>query len=707
MNERTSPPSHTSHHRPASRWLAALALGISTVATAGCALSEEPTELETELDDDATSRRGLFQTLHGLQEHRYIERDGRFIIQGDVVVDAPLSEEEAEASFRGASYLENSNYSLWPNGQVDFEIAPGFSPAQEANIRAAIVHWEQLTPIRFTEEVGGHLRFVPNGTPSTCQSTIGRYEHPIVPSIPQDIDLGGWCGFGAIVHEIGHAVGLAHEHNRSDRNDYITLVDDLENLPQLCQDNFEVPVGIEDLGPYDFDSIMHYGPSDCAGYPMFTRNDGLPFVHNTSGLSQGDREAVMELYAAELGYGFEPATRWNRNWSVGDGWLAADHPRMLADVTGEGRDDLVGFHEDGVWVSKSNGSKFWPKNKWLDGAFGNGPAGGSWDPVQNPRVLVDVNADGRADIVGFADDGVWISESEPGGFTTPHFAGAHFGGGVTAGGWDSTRHIREVRDLDGDGNLEIIGFGETGVYVSTLYPTQWDGVGHEYEMILPPTEWIVGFGAAVAGGGWTIGTHPRLIDDVDGDGDLDLIGFGQAAVYVAYNTGSAFVGAWTYGDDFSAADHFTAMNGWTAGHPRVLADINGDNQADVVGFGAAGVVVSLSRGSYFDAPQLWASGYITSPPYAVADGRVVDIDGDGRDDLVGFGLSGIVVTPSDAGWFPPTIELGFPELWSLDFATPSGLLPAEHLRLLGDVDGDGSTDIVQIDDTQVNVIVND
>jgi hypothetical protein len=31
------------------------------------------------------------------------------------------------------------------------------------------------------------------------------------------------------------------------------------------------------------------------------------------------------------------------------------HVRLLADITGDGRTDIVGFGDDGVWVSLSQG----------------------------------------------------------------------------------------------------------------------------------------------------------------------------------------------------------------------------------------------------------------------------------------------------------------------------------------------------------------
>ncbi len=38
------------------------------------------------------------------------------------------------------------------------------------------------------------------------------------------------------------------------------------------------------------------------------------------------------------------------------GWRVDQHPRYLADLTGDGRADIVGFGDDGVWTALSNGN---------------------------------------------------------------------------------------------------------------------------------------------------------------------------------------------------------------------------------------------------------------------------------------------------------------------------------------------------------------
>jgi VCBS repeat protein len=94
------------------------------------------------------------------------------------------------------------------------------------------------------------------------------------------------------------------------------------------------------------------------------------------------------------------------SWS-GQSW-GPEQPRFVADLTGDGRADIVGFGLDGVWASLNNGNgTFQPPNMVLSAfSFHTG-----WLVERHPRFLADVTGDGRADIIGFGDAGVWTARN--------------------------------------------------------------------------------------------------------------------------------------------------------------------------------------------------------------------------------------------------------------------------------------------------------
>ena len=244
-----------------------------------------------------------------------------------------------------------------------------------------------------------------------------------------------------------------------------------------------------------------------------------------------------------------------------------------ADLTGDGRADIVGFGDGGVWVSLNKGDgTFKPVQKVVDNfAY----VAGGWRVEKHPRFLADLTGDGRADIVGFGDAGVWVSLNKGDGTFKPvqkvvdNFA-------YVAGGWRVEKHPRFLADLTGDGRADIVGFGDAGVWVSL---NKGDGT-------FKPVQKVIDNFAYVAGG-WRVEKHPRFLADLTGDGRADIVGFGDAGVWVSLNKGDG-----TFKPVQKVIDNFAYVaGGWRVEkHPRFLADLTGDGRADIVGFGDAGGV---------------------------------------------------------------------------------------------------------------------
>src|SRR5207302_979070 len=187
--------------------------------------------------------------------------------------------------------------------------------------------------------------------------------------------------------------------------------------------------------------------------------------------------------------------------------------RTLGDVTGNGRADIIGFGQAGVWEAQANADGSFAPPVLELANFGAG-AGGWTSQDTYPRMMGDVTGDGRADIVGFGRDGVWVSlANADGSFAQPVLELGHFGS--DAGGWTSQdQYPRLVADVTGDGKADIVGFGQDGVWVS-----QATGNGS----FAAPTFDFGSFGTGAAAGGWTSDNlYPRLLADVNGKGAADI-----------------------------------------------------------------------------------------------------------------------------------------------------------------------------------------
>jgi hypothetical protein len=95
--------------------------------------------------------------------------------------------------------------------------------------------------------------------------------------------------------------------------------------------------------------------------------------------------------------------------------------------------------------------------------------------------------------------------------------------------------------------------------------------------------------------------------DTTGDRHADIVGFGNAGVWVSRAQPDG---------RFSAPERFVDNFGYDAGswrterHPRFMVDTTGDNLADIVGFGYDGVWVSHAKpdGS-FAPPELVVANF--------------------------------------------------------------------------------------------------
>ena len=317
------------------------------------------------------------------------------------------------------------------------------------------------------------------------------------------------------------------------------------------------------------------------------------------------------------------------------GWRVEKHPRLLADLRGNGRSDIVAFGDAGVYVALSNGDGTFTFNAQpVVPDFGHDQG---WRVDRHPRFVLDVNNDGFADIVGFGDDGVCIAFGNGDGTFnfTPVPVLNDFG--FNAGGWRVDRHPRFLADVRGIGRIDIVGFGNDGVYIAF-----GNGNG-TFDFTAVPVINDFGFDA----GGWRVNKHPRFVADVRGIGRADIVGFGNDGVYIAFSNGD---GSFNFNPLPVINDFGFDAGGWRVErHPRLLADMQGNGRGDIVGFGNDGMYVAFSNGdgsfNFTPLPVINDFGFdaggwrVDKHPRALAK-----LTSSGRADVVGFGEAGVLVS---------------------------------------------------------------
>jgi hypothetical protein len=238
-----------------------------------------------------TTRQGTFlgQTI------TYEEIDGRAVFEGDIFLSPEqLRGETAEGGRSGQTEgaVRKPMVNRWPNRLVPYTIAPGLT--NPSRVADAIAHWEANTNLRFQVRAGesNYVTFTPG---PGCGSSVGRVGGQ------QFITLSPSFTVGNAIHEIGHAVGLLHEHTRLDRDSYVTI--HWNNIQPGKADYFKKynQVGYigADVRSFDFNSRMLLGTRAYAFDPTkstITKTDGSTYAINTTSLSAGDIATVNDLY---------------------------------------------------------------------------------------------------------------------------------------------------------------------------------------------------------------------------------------------------------------------------------------------------------------------------------------------------------------------------------------------------------------------------
>ncbi|KAH8293078.1 hypothetical protein KR044_000940 [Drosophila immigrans] len=138
-----------------------------------------------------------------------------------------------------------------------------------------------------------------------CNSRVGCWGGEQILNLKKS-PLGTGCfRLGTIQHELLHTLGFRHQQNSPNRDEFIKIME--ENIIKGTEFNFkkydETELG--DFGvPYDYSSILHYGPKGFSknGEPTIVALDprGQKKMGQRRALSDGDVIRLNTMYKCPL-----------------------------------------------------------------------------------------------------------------------------------------------------------------------------------------------------------------------------------------------------------------------------------------------------------------------------------------------------------------------------------------------------------------------
>ncbi|XP_076096037.1 uncharacterized protein LOC143066999 isoform X2 [Mytilus galloprovincialis] len=145
----------------------------------------------------------------------------------------------------------------WAEGVMPYYFADGhFSDKEKYLIKVAMREWEKYSCVKFREKTRSDRNYVRFQNGMGCNSQLGMVGGMQV----LNLDVNGCRWKGLYLHEIGHALGLVHEHQLPNRDEYIEIM--YSNVEPSMRIWFNKYSG-QEVNQYDvtyeYSSVMHYG----------------------------------------------------------------------------------------------------------------------------------------------------------------------------------------------------------------------------------------------------------------------------------------------------------------------------------------------------------------------------------------------------------------------------------------------------------------
>ncbi|WP_423494118.1 VCBS repeat-containing protein [Microbacterium esteraromaticum] len=276
-------------------------------------------------------------------------------------------------------------------------------------------------------------------------------------------------------------------------------------------------------------------------------------------------------------------------WTDAKGWQRKEFFRTIGtgDITGDGKEEIFSRAPNGIQVAEYIPAGPGTGSGWHELDLVNFPDGQNddiWGQASSYETIqaADLDGDGSAEIFGRSPTGVEILS-----FDGTRWSNSGFAGFTDSDGWSSREYYTTIQaaDLFDTGSSVIFGRGRDGLEVWSLVGGKWQALD-------------IADAPFTNAEGWTAPEHYETIQtaDLDGDGDLEVFGRANAGIE-AYALSLVYAKNGGITVEWSACgilDAFSNANGWTT-HDNYAtiqaADVDGDGREEVIGRHGSGMTV--------------------------------------------------------------------------------------------------------------------
>ncbi|WP_250253968.1 M12 family metallopeptidase [Chryseobacterium sp. Marseille-Q3244] len=256
-----------------------------TAIVSSCSKSND--EMASETQTNAVNIAHLKKGQLNGQEITYERKNDLNFFQGDIVLSDQQLSEGGTANKGGASLYK------WPSGKIYYTIASNMGSINVNKINTAVSEYNNKTNTQWIPRTNqsNYVEFIfgsSNGSDG--------WAHIGYQGGKQTVSLDQYISVGSVIHEMGHTVGLYHEHARKDRDQYVSI--QWNNIQDGQAYNFNKYTSGTDIGPFNINSVMMYWPNSYSknGLPTIKRADNTNFTYNRTGFTTGDINTINTMY---------------------------------------------------------------------------------------------------------------------------------------------------------------------------------------------------------------------------------------------------------------------------------------------------------------------------------------------------------------------------------------------------------------------------